>query len=40
MLTILQAGPLGFYPTSGIKMTVAANGAANHRFVNATWYNG
>lgn len=40
MLTILQAGALGFYPAAGLRQTVAANGAANHKFINATWING
>ena len=40
MLKILQAGALGFYPTSGLRLTVTANGSAHHKLVNATWYNG
>jgi hypothetical protein len=40
MLKILQAGPLGFYPTAGMQVTVAGNGASNHRFINATFING
>ena len=40
MLTIIQAGPLGFYPTAGMRLTVAANGAANHKLIDAKWYNG
>ena len=40
MLTILQAGSLGFYPTAGLRQTVTADGDFNHKFINATWYNG
>lgn len=40
MLEIIQAGPLGFYHTGGLRLTVAANGGANHKFINATWING
>ena len=40
MLTIIQAGPLGFYPTAGLRLTVTANGSASHKLVNATFCNG
>jgi 2',3'-cyclic-nucleotide 2'-phosphodiesterase (5'-nucleotidase family) len=40
MLKIVQAGPLGFYHTSGLRLTVAANGGVNHRLINATMYDG
>ena len=40
MLQIIQAGPLGFYHTAGLRLTVTANGSANHKLVNATLYNG
>lgn len=40
MLQIIQDGALGFYPTANLQITVAANGALNHKFINATWING
>ena len=40
MLTILQAGALGFYPAAGLRQTVAADGDYKHKFINATLYNG
>lgn len=40
MLEIIQGGPLGFYHTAGLKLTVSANGGNNHKFVNATWIDG
>jgi 2',3'-cyclic-nucleotide 2'-phosphodiesterase (5'-nucleotidase family) len=39
MLEIVQNGPLGFYHTAGLKITVSANGGNNHRFINATLIN-
>lgn len=36
LLKIIQAGPLGFYHTAGLQLTVAANGGSNHRLINAT----
>ena len=40
MLKIIQAGPLGFYPTAGLRLTVTANRSSNHKLINATMYNG
>lgn len=40
MLTVIQAGHLGFYPSAGLQVTVAANGALNHKFVTASFING
>jgi len=39
MLSVAQAGPSGFYPTAGLTVTVSANGAQNHKFINATFIN-
>ena len=40
MMEILQGGDLGFYPTAGLRITASANGGANHKFINATMYDG
>ena len=40
LLAVVQAGGLGFYHTAGLRITVAANGQSNHRFINATWIDG
>ena len=40
MLKIIQAGPLGFYPTAGLRLTATANGANSHKLISAALYNG
>lgn len=39
LLKIIQAGPLGFYHTAGLQLTVSANGGSNHRLIDATMIN-
>ena len=36
---MIQEGPLGFYHTGGLSITVSGNGAQNHKFINATMIN-
>ena len=40
MQTVIQAGALGFYPSAGLRVTVSEKGRSDHKFVNATLYNG
>lgn len=40
LLKIVQAGPLGFYPTAGLRLIATANGAKDHKLIHATMYNG
>lgn len=40
LLEVVQAGPLGFYHTAGLQLTVTANGGSSHKLINAAWING
>jgi hypothetical protein len=40
LLTIVQAGPLGFYHTAGMKLTVSIDANQKRKFINATWADG
>jgi 2',3'-cyclic-nucleotide 2'-phosphodiesterase/3'-nucleotidase len=40
MLTIVQAGPLGFYPMYGVNQVVGMDAKHTHRFISATLADG
>lgn len=40
MLTVVQAGPLGFYPMYGVNQVVAIDSNKAHRFISATLADG